>query len=154
MSKGQNPDNAASNKWMLSMGGQRSLELMTRKTMNFEIPGISSEGSEGPRVGNVMMDMGSDTIVHEPLMFTFIVDADYGNYKTIRQWMVENSKSGIMKREDATITLLNSRGQPQGVSLSYMGCRPTSLSAVTLDTIGEPVLLCTVMLKYLDSDFD
>lgn len=151
-----NVNDASSDKWVLAIGGtSRKYSFFTKKVTGFPIPGISAQGEEGPKNrGEFMLDIKADTILFEPLSFTFVIDEDYTNYRLLRKWMMDNAAKNIADREDISVTLLNNQGKVQGVEMTFNGARPINLGDVELDTTGTmPVLTCTVTFKYEWSDF-
>lgn len=149
-------NDASSDKWMLSIGGtKRNYPFFTKKVTGFSIPGCSAQGEEGPKNrGEFMLDIKADTVMFEPLSFTFVVDEDYTNYKLLRKWLMDNAAVNIAEREDISVMLLNNQGKPQGVEMLFSNSRPINIGDIELDTTGaSPSLLCTVTFKYEWSDF-
>lgn len=150
-------DIAASDKWRLSSGllfGEDKLKLMTQKMTDFNIPAVSSEGSK-LKVGDTkQIEIHGDSLYFGPLMFTFLVDKDYGNYKVLFNWMVQNAHAGFPEEVDITVDLLDGQNRNQGVSMLFEQCRPVDLGDVLLDTSGAtPRLVCTATFNYQDREF-
>lgn len=144
--KNQNPNNAASDKWRLTIG---DLVLVTRKVHDFSIPGVYSEGVEGPSPGNILNQISSDRLTFDPLIFTFIVDEDWENWYQIYMWIVNNSKANIPLEKDILVEMLDNQNRPVGMRIVIENSRPTAVDNVILDVDGDnPFLVTTVTFRY------
>lgn len=143
----ENPNNAASDKWRLSIG---SLILFSRKIHDFSVPGIYSDGLEAPSPGNVLNSMSSDRVTFDPIVFTFVIDEDWGNWLEIFNWIISNTQKDIPREEDITIELLDNQNRPVGLKILLQEARPTSLEAAVLDADGDShAMVTTCTFKYI-----
>ena len=149
------PNDASSDKWVMVL--PFDLQLVTNKVSDFEIPGLSIDGTIGPRAGNsaTMFQISGDTVSFDPSTFTFVVDEDYTNYIAVAKRMLETpykDTSDVVM--DIEISLLNNRGSSKsGVVIKYIGARFVNLSSVSLDTNAQvKTLACTVTFQFQDME--
>lgn len=149
--KNENPNFAASDKWRLVIG---DLILLSRSVHDFSVPGIYSEGIDGPSPGNVMNKIGSERVTFDPVVFTFVIDENWQNWQSIFDWIVGNSKADWPVEKDITIQLLDNLNRPIGLTLILELSRPTSLDNVLLDVDAEvPQLTSTVTFQYVNMTY-
>lgn len=145
--KNENPNFAASDKWRLVIG---DLILLTRSIHDFSIPGVYSEGIDGPSPGSVLNSIPSERLTYDPIVFTFVIDEAWYNWETIYNWIASNAESDNAVSKDITIDLLDNMSRPVGLSLRLEEARPTALDNVLVDVDGEvPQLVTTVTFKYI-----
>lgn len=145
--KNENPNFAASDKWRLTIG---DLVLLSRSIHDFSIPGVYSEGIDGPSPGSVLNSISSERMTFDPVVFTFIVDEEWRNWEQLFNWIRSNAEGDIPVDKDITIELLNNLNRPVGLSLTMQDSRPTALDNVLVDVDGEvPQLTCTVTFKFI-----
>lgn len=143
----RDPNDAASDKWLLMLPG--GLSLVSNKTTDFDLPGINTDGTVGPRGGSSnMMSIPSDTLTWDPIVFTFIVDESYSNYIEIIKLqfaqLFESEKEYLF---DCTVSPLSNRGRDQGLEFNYLDCRISNVSTVALDTTANvKTLTCTMTM--------
>lgn len=145
--KNENPNFAASDKWRLTIG---DLVLLSRNIHDFSVPGIFSEGIDGPAPGIVLNPIPSERVTYDPVVFTFVIDEDWENWIAIHEWMVSNAAADDATYKDITIEILNNLNRPIGLKLVLEECRPTALDNVLMDVDGEvPQLTSTVTFRFL-----
>ncbi|ATW66795.1 tail completion protein [Escherichia phage FEC14] len=145
--KNENPNFAASDKWRLTIG---DLILLTRSIHDFSIPGVYSEGIEGPSPGDVLNSIPSERLTYDPIVFTFVIDESWYNWEQIYNWIASNAGSDLAVSRDITIDLLNNMNRPVGLQLLLEEARPTALDNVLVDVdAAVPQLVTTVTFKYL-----
>ncbi|WPJ72032.1 hypothetical protein DEEACLCL_00007 [Salmonella phage CRW-SP2] len=145
--KNENPNFTASDKWRLTIG---DLILLSRSVHDFSVPGVFSEGIDGPAPGSVMNPIPSERLTFDPVVFTFIIDEEWENWTQLYSWIVKNAESDDATYKDITIDILNNLNRPIGLQFRLEECRPTALDNVLLDVDGEvPQLVCTVTFKFL-----
>lgn len=148
-----NPNDASSDKWRLFFEGM-NLVLFSSKVTDFNIPDVSSMGTIGPSPDPFLMDVSGNRIDFGPVVFSFIVDENYANYRELFNWMMENAKRDQAITRSFTVELLNNRGNSQGVTLSFEHGRPITLGSFQLDTTGgTKQILCQVTLNFQIMDF-
>lgn len=144
---------ASSDNWLMVL--PQDLNLVTNKITDFEVPGVSIDGTVGPRAGGsaTMMQIIGDTLSFDPATFTFLVDEDYSNYISVLSRMVKapysESDDVIF---DVEISLLNNRGAVgEAIVFKYIGVRFVNLSSISLDTNAQvKTLTCTVTFQFQD----
>ena len=145
--KNENPNFAASDKWRLVIG---DLILLSRSIHDFSIPGVYSEGIDGPSPGNVLNSIPSERLTYDPIVFTFVIDEEWINWETLYNWIASNAAADDAVSRDITIDLLDNLGRPVGLSLQLIEARPTALDNVLVDVDGStPQLTTTVTFKYI-----
>ncbi|AFO10385.1 Gp3-tail completion [Salmonella phage Vi01] len=145
--KNENPNFAASDKWRLTIG---DLVLLTRSIHDFSIPGVYSEGIEGPSPGDVLNSIPSERLTYDPIVFTFVIDESWYNWEQIYNWIASNAGSDLAVSRDITIELLDNMNRPVGLQLLLEEGRPTALDNVLVDVDASvPQLVTTVTFKYL-----
>ncbi|AJQ20845.1 tail completion and sheath stabilizer protein [Salmonella phage bering] len=145
--KNENPNFAASDKWRLTIG---DLILLTRSIHDFSIPGVYSEGIEGPSPGDVLNSIPSERLTYDPIVFTFVIDESWYNWEQIYNWIASNAGSDLAVSRDITIDLLDNMNRPVGLQLLLEEARPTALDNVLVDVdAAVPQLVTTVTFKYL-----
>ncbi|CAB5508899.1 Phage tail completion protein [Salmonella phage Se_EM3] len=145
--KNENPNFAASDKWRLTIG---DLILLTRSIHDFSIPGVYSEGIEGPSPGDVLNSIPSERLTYDPIVFTFVIDESWYNWEQIYNWIASNAGSDLAVNRDITIDLLDNMNRPVGLQLLLEEARPTALDNVLVDVdAAVPQLVTTVTFKYL-----
>lgn len=145
--KNENPNFAASDKWRLTIG---DLVLLSRNIHDFSIPGVYSEGIEGPSPGSVLNSIPSERLTYDPIVFTFVIDEDWKTWEQIYRWIASNAASDQAVSKDITIDLLNNLNRPIGLQLLMEEARPTALDNVLVDVdAAVPQLVSTVTFKYL-----
>ncbi|WNM70741.1 tail completion and sheath stabilizer protein [Salmonella phage Mansal] len=145
--KNENPNFAASDKWRLTIG---DLLLLTRSIHDFSIPGVYSEGIEGPSPGDVLNSIPSERLTYDPIVFTFVIDESWYNWEQIYNWIASNAGSDLAVSRDITIDLLDNMNRPVGLQLLLEEARPTALDNVLVDVdAAVPQLVTTVTFKYL-----
>lgn len=145
--KNENPNFAASDKWRLTIG---DLILLTRSIHDFSIPGVYSEGIEGPSPGDVLNSIPSERLTYDPIVFTFVIDESWYNWEQIYNWIASNAGSDLAVSRDITIDLLDNMNRPVGLQLLLEEGRPTALDNVLVDVdAAVPQLVTTVTFKYL-----
>uniref|UniRef100_A0AAU8GIG1 Tail tube n=1 Tax=Salmonella phage vB_STmST313_KE31 TaxID=3161181 RepID=A0AAU8GIG1_9CAUD len=145
--KNENPNFAASDKWRLTIG---DLILLTRSIHDFSIPGVYSEGIEGPSPGDVLNSIPSERLTYDPIVFTFVIDESWYNWEQIYNWIASNAGSDLAVSRDITIDLLDNMNRPIGLQLLLEEARPTALDNVLVDVdAAVPQLVTTVTFKYL-----
>lgn len=145
--KNENPNFTASDKWILTIG---DLVLLTRSVHDFSVPGVFSDGIDGPAPGNILNSIASERLTFDPVVFTFIIDEEWRNWTEIFDWIVKNTTSDDAIYKDITIEMLNNVNRPVGVKFLLEDCRPTALDNVLLDVDGDiPQLTSTVTFKFL-----
>lgn len=145
--KHDNPNYAASDKWRLTIG---DLVLLSRSVHDFSIPGVYSEGIDGPSPGDVLNSIPSERLTYDPIVFTFVIDEDWVNWETVYNWIASNAGADIAVSKDITIELLNNMNRPVGLQLLLEEARPTALDNVLVDVDASvPQLVTTVTFKYL-----
>lgn len=145
--KHDDPNYAASDKWRLTIG---DLVLLTRSIHDFSIPGVYSEGIDGPSPGNVLNSIPSERLTYDPIVFTFVIDEGWINWETIYNWISSNSSSDQAVSKDIMIDLLDNMNRPVGMQLLLEEARPTALDNVLVDVdAAVPQLVTTVTFKYL-----
>ncbi|AGY47792.1 tail tube protein [Salmonella phage Maynard] len=145
--KNENPNFAASDKWRLTIG---DLVLLTRSIHDFSIPGVYSEGIEGPSPGDVLNSIPSERLTYDPIVFTFVIDESWYNWEQIYNWIASNAGSDLAVSRDITIDLLDNMNRPVGLQLLLEEGRPTALDNVLVDVDASvPQLVTTVTFKYL-----
>ncbi|AEW24328.1 tail completion and sheath stabilizer protein [Salmonella phage barely] len=145
--KNENPNFAASDKWRLTIG---DLVLLTRSIHDFSIPGVYSEGIEGPSPGDVLNSIPSERLTYDPIVFTFVIDESWYNWEQIYNWIASNAGSDLAVSRDITIDLLDNMNRPIGLQLLLEEARPTALDNVLVDVdAAVPQLVTTVTFKYL-----
>lgn len=144
------PNDASSSKWMMILPIGKGLELVANKTTDFEVPGMSADGTIGPRVGSTMLVVPADTIFFDPITFTFIVDESYENYIAIAGHLVRTPKLETSEIFfDVTIKPLTNTGRDTGLEFIFMDTMLANLSAVSLDNNASvKTLTCTATLKF------
>lgn len=146
--KNENPNLAGSDKWRLMIG---NLVLLSRRIHDFSVPGIYSEGIDGPGPGPLMTSFASERVTFDPVVFTFSIDEEWENWQTIYDWIRGNAEADLPRTEDIIIELLNSVNRPTGFKIVLTEARPTALDNVLLDADHEVVrLVSTVTIKYQD----
>lgn len=145
--KNENPNFAASDKWRLTIG---DLVLLSRNIHDFSIPGVYSEGIEGPAPGSVLNSIPSERLTYDPIVFTFVIDESWYNWEQIYNWIASNAGSDLAVSRDITIELLDNMNRPVGLQLLLEEGRPTALDNVLVDVDASvPQLVTTVTFKYL-----
>lgn len=140
-------NHVASNNWRLTIG---DLVLFTRSVHDFSIPGIYSEGIDGPSPGNVLNQISSERLTFDPIVFTFVIDGEWRNWQSVFDWVVRNSELDDPICKDMSIELLNGLNRPIGLRLDLIEARPTALDNVLMDVDGEvPQLVTTATFRYL-----
>lgn len=146
--KNEDPNLASSDKWRLMVG---DLVLLSRRIHDFSIPGIYSEGIDGPSPGDTMLSIASERVTFDPVVFTFTIDESWYNWQTIYDWIRSNANKDLPVTQDIIIELLDGLNRPTGFKLTMMESRPTALDNVLLDVDAEvPRLVSTVTIKYQD----
>lgn len=143
----RDPNDAASDKWLLMLPG--GLSLVSNKTTDFDLPGINTDGTVGPRGGSSnMLSVPSDTLTWDPIVFTFIVDESYANYiEIIKLQFAQLFESESEYLFDCTVAPLSNRGRDQGLEFNYLDCRISNVSTVALDTTANvKTLTCTMTM--------
>uniref|UniRef100_A0AAU8KWP4 Tail completion and sheath stabilizer protein n=1 Tax=Serratia phage Kevin TaxID=3161161 RepID=A0AAU8KWP4_9CAUD len=144
--KDENPNLAASDKWRCVVG---DLVLFSRRIHDFSIPGVYSEGIDGPSPGETMFPIASERLTFDPVVFTFVIDEDWRNWESLISWIIGNVGKDVPVEKDIYIELLTNLNRPTGLKLLLQDCRPTALDNVMLDVDGEvPQLVCTVTFKF------
>lgn len=144
--KNENQNFAASDKWRCVVG---DLVLFSRRIHDFSVPGVYSEGIDGPSPGDVMAQIPSERLTFDPVVFTFVVDEDWRNWESLFSWLVNNANADLIREQDIYIELLTNLNRPTGLKLLLQDSRPTALDNVMLDVDGEvPQLVCTVTFKF------
>lgn len=144
--KDENPNFAASDKWRCVVG---DLVLFSRRIHDFSVPGVYSEGIEGPSPGDTLLQIPSERLTFDPIVFTFVIDEDWKNWESLYNWIVSNANADLPRTQDIYIDLLTNLNRPTGLKLLLEDSRPTALDNVLLDVDGEvPQLVCTVTIKY------
>lgn len=144
--KNENPNSAASDKWRLTIG---DLVLLTRNIHDFSIPGVYSEGIEGPSPGDVLVSIASERLTYDPVVFTFVIDEGWQSWLSIYQWITSNVGKDDPVSKDITIELLDNLNRPIGLTLLLEESRPTALDNVLVDVdAAVPQLVTTVTFKY------
>lgn len=142
----ENPNFASSDKWRLSIG---DLVLLTRSIHDFSIPGVYSEGIDGPSPGNVLVSIASERLTFDPVVFTFIIDEGWKNWLQIYNWISGNVGVDSPVEKDITIELLDNLNRPVGLMLVLEYARPTALDNVLVDVdAAVPQLVTTVTFKF------
>lgn len=142
-------NDASSNKWLMVL--PFDLNLVARKVTDFEIPGVSADGTIGPRVSSsTMMIIPADTIFFDPVVYTFIVDESYENYITLMSKLLNTPKSQADQIFfDFTVMPLSNTGRPTGVEFVYMNAMLSNMSTISLENNASvKTLTCTVTLKF------
>jgi len=146
--RNEDPNIASSEKWRLMIG---NLILLTRRIHDFSVPGIYSEGVDGPSPGDVMYSISSERVTFDPVVFTFVIDESWYNWQTIYDWIRSNANKDLPVTHDIIIELLDGVNNPTGFRIVLTEARATGLDNVLLDVDGEvPRLVCTVTIKYQD----
>lgn len=146
--KNENPNLAASDKWRLMIG---DLILLSRRIHDFSVPGIYSEGIDGPSPGDTLLSISSERVTFDPVVFTFTIDEDWVNWQTIYDWIRNNAGKDLPDTKDIVIELLDNVNRPTGFKITLLEARATGLDNVLLDVDAEvPRLICTVTIKYQD----
>lgn len=144
--KNENPNFAASDKWRLSIG---DLVLLTRSIHDFSIPGVYSEGIDGPSPGDVLLSISSERLTYDPIVFTFVIDEEWKTWMQIYNWIQSNVRKDDPVVKDITIELLDNMNRPIGLQLLLEAARPTALDNVLVDVdAAVPQLVTTVTFKY------
>lgn len=144
--KNENPNFAASDKWRLTIG---ELVLLTRNIHDFSIPGVYSEGIDGPSPGDVLVSISSERLTYDPIVFTFVIDEDWKSWLSVYNWIKGNVGKDDPVVKDITIQLLDNLNRPIGLSLILEDARPTALDNVLVDVdAAVPQLVTTVTFKY------
>lgn len=144
--KNENPNFAASDKWRLSIG---DLVLLTRSIHDFSIPGVYSEGIDGPSPGDVLVSISSERLTYDPIVFTFVIDEEWKTWMQIYNWIQSNVRKDDPVVKDITIELLDNMNRPIGLQLLLEAARPTALDNVLVDVdAAVPQLVTTVTFKY------
>lgn len=144
--KNENPNFAASDKWRLTIG---DLVLLTRNIHDFSIPGVYSEGIDGPSPGDVLVSIPSERLTYDPVVFTFVIDEDWKSWLQIHQWITSNVGKDLPVSKDITIELLDNLNRPIGLTLVLEEARPTALDNVLVDVdAAVPQLVTTVTFKF------
>ena len=144
--KNENPNFAASDKWRLSIG---DLVLLTRSIHDFSIPGVYSEGIDGPSPGDVLVSISSERLTYDPIVFTFVIDEEWKTWMQIHNWIQSNVRKDDPVVKDITIELLDNMNRPIGLQLLLEAARPTALDNVLVDVdAAVPQLVTTVTFKY------
>lgn len=144
--KNENPNFAASDKWRLSIG---DLVLVSRNIHDFSIPGLYSEGIDGPSPGDVLVSISSERITYDPVVFTFVIDEDWKTWLALHNWIRSNVKLDQPVSKDITIDLLDNLNRPIGLTLVLQESRPTALDNVLVDVdAAVPQLVSTVTFKF------
>lgn len=144
--KDENQNFAASDKWRCIVG---DLVLFSRRIHDFSVPGVYSEGIEGPSPGDTLLQIPSERLTFDPIVFTFVIDEDWKNWESLYNWIVNNAGSDQPREQDIYIELLTNVNRPTGLKLLLENSRPTALDNVLLDVDGEvSQLVCTVTIKY------
>lgn len=142
----EDPNLASSDKWRMMIG---DLVLLSRRVHDFSVPGIYSEGIDGPSPGSVMTSFSSERLTFDPIVFTFTIDEKWKNWYVLFNWIKNNAESDLPREEDIIIELLDNVNRPTGFKITAEYCRPTALDNVLLDVDAEvPRLVCTVTFKY------
>lgn len=145
--KNENPNFAASDKWRLTIG---DLVLLSRNIHDFSVPGVFSEGIDGPAPGIVLNPIPSERVTYDPVVFTFVIDEEWENWMAIHEWIVNNAAADDATYKDITIEILNNLNRPIGLKFVLEECRPTALDNVLMDVDGEvPQLTSTVTFRFL-----
>ena len=146
------PNDASSDKWLLVMS--TGLKLLGRKVNSFDLPGINADGTIGPKGGgNTLMQVPSDTIIFDPIVFTFIVDETYENYIAAVKQVLMAVTSGEFRDVffDVDIVPLNNRRKDINLTFKYMNARATNISTVSYDTNADVrTLTCTMTIMFED----
>lgn len=143
------PNEAASDKWALVLPG--GLNLVARKTTDFDLPGFNADGTIGPKGGgDTMISIPADTIMFDPFVFTFLVDETYSNYIEVVKRIIASVRA---ENEDlffdAIVMPLTNRGKDQGLTFEYINSRITNMSTVTYDTDAQVrSLTCTMTMMF------
>lgn len=143
----RDPNDAASDKWLLLLPG--GLSLISNKTTDFDLPGVNTDGTVGPRGGaSNMLSIPSDTLTWDPIVFTFIVDETYSNYiEVLKLQFSQLTGDEHTYLFDCTVMPLSNRGRDQGLEFNYLDCRVSNISTVALDTTANvKTLTCTMTL--------
>lgn len=143
----RDPNDASSDKWLLLL--PNGLGLVSNKTTDFDLPGINTDGTIGPRGGSPnMLSIPSDTLTWDPIVFTFIVDETYANYiEIIKMQFAQLTKEEHEYLFDCTVSPLSNRGRDQGLEFNYLDCRISNVSTVALDTTANvKTLTCTMTM--------
>lgn len=144
--KNENPNFAASDKWRLSIG---DLVLVSRNIHDFSIPGLYSEGIDGPSPGDVLVSIPSERITYDPVVFTFVIDEDWKTWLMLHNWIRSNVGKDLPVSKDITIDLLDNLNRPIGLTLVLQDSRPTALDNVLVDVdAAVPQLVSTVTFKF------
>lgn len=144
--KNENPNFAASDKWRLSIG---DLVLVSRNIHDFSIPGLYSEGIDGPSPGSVLVSIPSERITYDPVVFTFVIDEDWESWLQLHNWIRSNVDLDLPVSKDITIELLDNLNRPIGLTLVLEESRPTALDNVLVDVdAAVPQLVTTVTFKF------
>lgn len=142
----ENPNFASSDKWRLSIG---DLVLLTRSIHDFSIPGVYSEGIDGPSPGVVLSSISSERLTFDPIVFTFVIDEGWKNWLQLYTWIASNVEKDDPLTRDITIELLDNLNRPIGLQLVLEDSRPTALDNVLVDVdAAVPQLVTTVTFKY------
>jgi hypothetical protein len=139
-----------------ALGTSFKLEIPGFETLNYfvqttSIPSVSMNGIESPYRNN-QGSLPSNRIDYEPCSFKFIVDEDFDNYDSIRQWMhkiEKNNRPLIEELKDITLFLTNSNKVIKK-KIVYYGSYPTYLTEVSLESSVSDVspLVCTGIFRY------
>ncbi|AHZ60167.1 putative tail completion protein [Dickeya phage phiDP23.1] len=144
--KNENPNFAASDKWRLSIG---DLTLVSRNIHDFSIPGLYSEGIDGPSPGDVLVSIPSERLTYDPIVFTFVIDEDWKSWLQIHNWIKSNVGLDMPVSKDIVIELLDNLNRPIGLTLVLEDARPTALDNVLVDVdAAVPQLVTTVTFKF------
>lgn len=139
-----------------ALGTSFKLEIPSAEQMNYfvqktSLPSVSMNGIDTPYRNN-QGTLPSNRIDYEPVSFDFIVDEDYDNYDSIRQWMhriEKNNRPLIEELEDISLFILSSNKLIKKKVVFYSAF-PVYLTEIPLDSAvsDASVSNCTVIFRF------
>jgi hypothetical protein len=114
------------------------------------LPGISMGGVEVDYVNNQVF-MPSDRIDYDPLVFTYVLSEDWGNYRFLHQWMRDIRSVDYPPKHfrDVTLHILNNN-KLENLKIVFYNCFPTFLSEINLESAVSDTtpLVSTATIRY------
>lgn len=137
--------------WRLSMT-DTALSLFTRSVNGVGTPGITLGTMGTSKTGAIPTLLLGDTLEFDNLPFTFIIDSEFSNYKTLYNKIYNLATDNTPVGEEIDITLLDSDGGEIGFTERMYYAHPVALSGFQLVSTGDGVnvLTATVTFEFQD----
>ena len=151
--KNQNLNLAKSTNYKLVIGAIPGVDLWLKTAM---LPTISTNEIPiaNPILGNIYRP--TSTPVYAPLMVTFLVDEDLGNYNEVLKWMYESSGPDVSKRvlndaemmHDASLHILSNNKNTTDMVYTFHNMFPTILGELQFNNENAEELLTDITLQF------